>query len=150
MDRQPDVPDGRSWGFYVLSGYPVVFLLGLVATGIVFLTTSDPSLYSSGLTAGFIVVGLSALALVVYPAYRAEANSIKDRGGSPPSVRRFAAIGLGVPLGLGFLFELVGFGMSGDVNVPGFMAGFAALVIHPFVVAVMSTGYFLHRRRWSE
>lgn len=147
--RQHDVPSRRTWGFYVLAGYPVVFVTGILAAGLVFLSTSDPSLYTSGLTMGFIVLALSILAVLAYPAYRAEAATIERLGGAPPSLRRFTTIGLGVPIALGLLLELVGIGMSGELNVPGFMAGFAALVIHPFVIAVLSAGYVIRRRGWT-
>lgn len=140
-------PSRPSWGYYVLVGYPIVYILGLATAITVLLTGSNQSLFTSGLTGGFIIIGLSVLALTVYPAYRVEAGHHRESGNSSPPVRRFAEIGLGVPVTLGIALEVISIGLSGDLNVPGFMAGFAALVIHPFVVAVMSIVYLLQRRR---
>lgn len=145
--RVPDSDPGRHWAYYVLAVYPVVFLGGTVGVGWILTTTTDTSLFSASLLGGYIFVGLSVLALLTYPAYRIDATTVSKQNGWSPSFRRFLGIGIGIPIGVGVFFELLSFGFAGGITFPGAMAGFVAVVFHPFVIFFATLRYLIQRRR---
>lgn len=148
-DSIPRANPSRSWGFYVLAAYPVVFVGGVFGVFWAFTTTTDPSLFSAGMVGGYVFIGLSVLAVFTYPAYRRESATVSERSDWSPSFRRYLGVGIGVPLGGGLLFEILslGFGGGGGLGVPGFMGAFVALILHPIVIFFATLVYLIRRRR---
>jgi hypothetical protein len=133
-----------------LFAYPVLFLLGSVGIGFVVLTTNDPSLFTSGLVSGFILVGLSIAALLVYPALSLDASTRHTAEETAPSLRPYLAVGLGIPVGLGLVVEVLGMLSGGGLMPVGFLGGFVAVAVHPVTACLASVGYLIRTRGTSS
>lgn len=139
-----------SWGLYVIAVYPVVFFLGLLGTVYTTATTVDGSFLTTGIVGGYVFAGLSLLALLTYPAYRAEVARRPALGEAGHSVRRYLAIGIGIPIVVGLLVELASFGLGDGLSVPGLLGAFVALVLHPVVIVFGCVFHLIRRRRYVD
>lgn len=147
IDSVPTPDASRSWAYYVLAAYPLVFLGGVLGVFGIFTTTTDPSLFSAGIIAGYVFIALSVLAVFTYPAYRRDSALVGERGDWSPSFRRYLGVGIGVPLGGGLLIDISSLGFGGGLAVPGMMAVFVAVILHPVAVFFTTLGYHIRRRR---
>lgn len=149
MNRHPCSSDRlksrQSLARGVLLVYPVAFVLGVSAIVTLTLTATDPTFFRAGLTSGFVLVGLSAAGLVVYPAIRADqvARSQVDRRSSRP----YVALGVAPPIVLGILTEVGVFVVGGGLVPFGFTGGFVAVVVHPVTACAASLFYLVRRPR---
>lgn len=134
----------RAW--LVIAGYPVIFGLGVVAILYVGTTAQDSSLWTTGLTTGFVLVGLSILGLLVYPALAIDASRRRSSGGRSTVTRRYVGAGLGSPILIGLVVEGLGLLAGGSEAPIGFLGAFTAVVVHPVVAAAVSVVYLVRRR----
>lgn len=143
---QESTPKWRSWAHSILVLYLFVFIAGILWLSWIFTTTSDPSLFASGLTGGFVFLGLSIFAVATYPAFRIDAATVRNRSEWNPSFRLYLGVCLGIPLGLGLVFELASGQAGSSLAAPGLMTVFVAVMLHPVVVFIAIVGYLIQRR----
>lgn len=134
----------RAW--LVLAGYPVLVGLGIVSILYVGSTAQDSSLWTTGLTTGFVLVGLSIVGLLVYPALAIDASHRRTSSRRWTVPRRYVGAGLGIPILIGLVVEGLGLLAGGSEAPIGFLGAFTAVVVHPVAAAVVSVAYLVRRR----
>lgn len=131
-----DAPELESWQWYVLVGYPVLSLFGVVALGQL---TDGGSILASGMGSIALLILLTAIGVVSLPAIWRDSEFVRAETDEwDPDHRLYAGAAAGVPLFVGVLV-----GLGGGLGVA------IALTVLTFLVSTVTAcvAYLYNRHR---